>query len=324
MPVNKLAYERYCIIDRCLREQHYPCVKKLLGAVADIQTVTRRTLYRDIDAMRYSDELSFHAPIQYCKRNKGYYYAVPNYSIHQIAYTREHQEALELATRLLQRYGGIHIMKPFEEIIGKFRSLSASRLHDDGVLEAIMPDIPLQIAGMEYLETFISAIRNHEVLHFTYTKYTEPPEIRYPHFHPYALKEYDNRWYAIGYTEERKELRTYGLDRVTDLVHCTENTYRTDPDFRAVNLFRNSIGITFDPNSPVLDITLKFTPQQGRYLISSPLHTSQRVLEQTRDYTLIGFGVIESYELKSKILSYGKSCEVVAPVSLKKAVEEMK
>ena len=32
--------------------------------------------------------------------------------------------------------------------------------------------------------------------------------------HPIRLKEFDNKWYLIGYSERHEALRTFGLDRI--------------------------------------------------------------------------------------------------------------
>lgn len=322
--LNKHAMLRYTIIDRCLiNKQHpYPSKHDLQAAMQEIGAVSISTVERDIRAMRFDEVLGFHAPIAYSKGNNGYYYTDPEYSIHQIAYNLGHLQAVEVAMQILDRYLHLPLLEPFKEITRKIKKNIGVQIHPGGP-HHIMPHIPEPAAGMENLGRFYHAIENQDVLHFTYTLYGSSRTFS-PVFHPYALKEYDRRWYAVGYAEYANAIRIFGLDRVSDISECFQTDYFRSPDFNINTFFRHTIGITANPESPVLDIMLRFTAKQAKYLVSAPLHHSQQVVEESSKYSLISFRLIESYELISKILSYGKTCEVLSPEPLAKRVWEAK
>jgi predicted DNA-binding transcriptional regulator YafY len=50
-----------------------------------------------------------------------------------------------------------------------------------------------------------------------YRKYlSEGEEVR--HIRPYAVKEFEKRWYIVAYSEEAETLRVYAMDRILSLT----------------------------------------------------------------------------------------------------------
>jgi hypothetical protein len=87
MPTTKSLIARIRIIDSCFtsKVKRYWSIEELMEKMSskDID-VARRTIEEDLNMMRYDDRLRFHAPIAYCKRNKGHYYKDEKYSIQQV------------------------------------------------------------------------------------------------------------------------------------------------------------------------------------------------------------------------------------------------
>ena len=111
--------------------------------------------------------------------------------------------------------------------------------------------------------------------------------------HPKLLREYDSRWYLIGYVPDRKLHLTFGLERIVDAIY-TEQRIDSDVHFDAMAFFRFSIGITETKgNTKAEKITLRMKPIPGRLLKTQPLHNSQKVTKETDEYTLIGHVVLK-------------------------------
>lgn len=58
-------------------------------------------------------------------------------------------------------------------------------------------------------------------------------------------------------------------------------------------------------------------PTQGRYALSYPLHSSQRILLQNDTETRLALTVFDTHDLRMELLSYGPTVEVLAPASLR-------
>lgn len=83
MAQNKYALARYYIIDNLLHRYKYvktayivECCQEKTG-----YTVSPRTIQMDIEAMKNDSFLGFYAPIEYCTKNKAYYYIQPDYTL---------------------------------------------------------------------------------------------------------------------------------------------------------------------------------------------------------------------------------------------------
>ena len=58
---------------------------------------------------------------------------------------------------------------------------------------------------------------------------------------------------------------------------------------------------------------IKATAEQAKYLESLPLHPSQTAIEVTPDYTIFGYRLVPTFDLKQEILSRGATLEVLSP-----------
>lgn len=50
------------------------------------------------------------------------------------------------------------------------------------------------------------------------------------------------------------------------------------------------------------------------FVLTKPIHLSQRIMEKNDEYAVIAINVKPNYELDSKILSFGSNMEVISPV----------
>ena len=97
------------------------------------------------------------------------------------------------------------------EALDLFKALSLNERLSDKLLfqKRVM-------SGSEYLSSIIKAIESRRLIQFSYKKfYDNSASIRT--IEPYALKEYKNRWYAVGLDTVKNEIRIFGLDRISNL-----------------------------------------------------------------------------------------------------------
>ena len=145
------------------------------------------------------------------------------------------------------------------------------------------------------------------------------------HIHPYLLKEYNNRWFVYAYTNEYKGEGVYGLDRIKRLEK-TGKKYRalgTNGRLRLVNYFKDIIGVTNFEDKKVEDIVLKVKRARANYLLTKPIHKSQKVIKENADYVWFGFHLKPNHELNAFILSYGNDIMVEQPKALANEIKEI-
>jgi predicted DNA-binding transcriptional regulator YafY len=66
----------------------------------------------------------------------------------------------------------------------------------------------------------------------------------------------------------------------------------------------------------VEEIVLRLKKERANYLITKPVHQSQKVIKENNDYVWFSFRLKPNPELKALILNYGKDIVVEKPNSL--------
>src|SRR5678815_4966997 len=63
-------------------------------------------------------------------------------------------------------------------------------------------------------------------------------------FYPYLLKEYRNRWLILGMNRKGKEICTYALDRIQNIVVVNDEIFREHKTFDPHTYFNDIVGVT--------------------------------------------------------------------------------
>lgn len=181
---------------------------------------------------------------------------------------------------------------------------------------------PRRARGLEHLNGLIHAITQKKVLSFTYQKFWEN-EKSSKVVMPYALKEFKNRWYLLAADYQSKSpsffLKTYGLDRISDLNISNTSFKRENIDIEKA--YKNSFGIISTLGKETQEILLKFDREQANYVKALPLHHSQTVIAENETETIFRVSLVPTYDFQREILSYGKRVQVLAPESF---IQELK
>lgn len=327
MPVNKAAVARYHVINRYLRthdhatlyDLKYQC-EELLG-----YKISERQIYRDIHDMRYDKRLGYFAPIS-THRSKDlawYSYSDRSFTIEKIPLSEDELNALIFAAGILEQMKDLPVLEHLQDAIHKIAHHLRIRKHltDEEFNEFIDIEKSVGLKGSEYLDPLINTIRNRTVVKLKYHAFGR--ERAYTHiFHPYLLKEYRNRWYVFGYNRYWDGLRVYGLDRIEEIESLPEEDYiscQASPR----DYFRNIIGVTrFEDTSPQ-KIVLKFSKQQAPYILTQPLHESQKIVKATKDYVVVSLMVHPSPELQILLLGWSREVEVLEPEDFRNEIKGM-
>jgi predicted DNA-binding transcriptional regulator YafY len=168
--------------------------------------------------------------------------------------------------------------------------------------------------GTENLYGLLHAIKQQHMIRFSYWKYgDEEPSVR--EVEPYALKEFKNRWYVVANDRKGNNIKTFALDRLTDL-EITKVHFTPKSDFDVNQHFRYCFGI-ISPNAiEPEEVLLEFTHFQGKYIKSLPLHETQQILEDTNECLKIKLKIYLTHDFLMEILSYGENVKVLQPQTL--------
>jgi predicted DNA-binding transcriptional regulator YafY len=315
MPKNKNAFIRYRMIDAAIRNKQkpYPSKAELIDACSGLGSVSARTIDKDIYDMKFDEELGYFAPIEFDRKSKGYYYADADYSINKIPLKQEDLYAMEFACSILRQFDEIDTVKQFMESVGKIEDfISMQRTLDNRVWASIIQtEMPVSYKGGKYLSALLRCIKEQKEVLLHYQRFQDQqPKVHA--FHPYVLKEYRNRWYVVGWSEQSRRITIFALERIVDIIQTTTR-FAPRSDFDAESFFAYSFGISVSQTYEPETVRLKFDVLEGPFIKTMPLHHSQVVLQDDKNAFVISLRVIPSYELKSAIMGFGSKVKVLEP-----------
>ncbi len=129
---------------------------------------------------------------------------------------------------------------------------------------------------------------------------------------PYHMLLKDGAWYLVAYCHERKELRTFRVDRIKSMV-VTEAIF-DEPDFDLEEYFKNSWQLA--RGKPVR-VRIHVIPPMARYIFEGDWHPSEVKEEQPDGSVILTVTVEETWEIKKWILGWGGHALVLEPEHLR-------
>ncbi len=180
----------------------------------------------------------------------------------------------------------------------------------------ILENVP---SAREHLPLVVDALKRNVRITFTYKSYTRVLPSKGVVIEPYFVKIFKQLWYVIGRNVKDGRVKTYSLDRMTEL-HLTDQPFKMPPGFDPFGFFKDCFGIITTHDS-AREVVLRVSPTQAKYFRALPLHSSQR--EEVHDrYSIFHYRMRLTYDLKEEILSHGPEVEVVAPRELRLQVAQ--
>lgn len=244
-------------------------------------SIAARTLQRDIEKLRFE----FDVMIIYNRSRKGYYIDEAS------------QKGAEKFLRFAQTAHATQLITDaLQDGKNKLQYFSFESRGD--------------LKGMEHLPTLLSAIESKSKVQITHTRFGHDRSKTYTVL-PYLLKEYQNRWYLVGVSEEAGDFRSFGIDRIELVVGLDEIFSRDawpDPEPN----FDHTIGLVYSTHE-IEEVELSFDPYQGNYIKTLPLHESQVILEDNYQELRIRLDIRPNFEFQQIILGYGYKVKVIKP-----------
>lgn len=319
MPNTRLATLRYQALDRCFSDRtRYYFIEDLIDAVNktlennDQAPVSKRTVQYDIRDMEANSDwdVAFEEPGKIGVR-RYYRYANPDYSIWKNDLSEQQLGQLKSLMLMLQQFRGLPQFERLQEIIKQLEEKYKISLPSPQSVIAFGTNE--YVDGAEFLSPLFEAIVSKQPLRITYQPYGKKPNNCV--VHPYYIKQYNNRWFLLGYTTDgiHENIVNMAFDRIKKYkpaaVSFVENTFCDFEEY-----FDDYIGVTRTPGE-IQHIVLQVDPKRLPYILSKPLHPSQKTSRSKEG--IIEIDVIPNRELYQLLLSFGPDVEVVEPAEIR-------
>ncbi len=294
------------------------CSNSLYELEGKDSNIGKRTVQLDLQIMR-SDKLGYNAPIEvYLK--KYYRYSNSDFSITNIPLTRIDMEVLTESVELLKQFKKLSLFKELNGVIQKLEDKVYNVSNNQSPI--IHLDKNENLKGLEHLDKLYQAILKRIVLRLTYQSFSANSASTF-NFHGYILKEFNNRWFLVGKRHGETKITTLALDRIIKVdidlgAEFHEDTF--DPDV----FYANTYGVTVLTDVQLINIELKVDRNNVPYLLTKPIHSSQRLLEEFNDGSIIvALKVHHNFEIVRLLLGFGGSIEILKPESLRNQFKQI-
>ena len=325
MPVNRNALIRYRTIDKCLQNRRRKwtiedlikaCTEALYEYEGIDKDVSMRTIRLDLNAMR-SDKLGYNAPIVVTDK-KFYRYEDPDYSIANIPLTTQDLGILQEVSHLLRQFKGFSHFREVSEMVNKLEDKIYSEQHQQpSVIDFEKNEL---LTGIEWLDVLYKAIVSQTTVQLTYQSFKarQANEII---FFPYLLKEYRNRWFILGMKRQGKEIVTFALDRIQDILSLPGETFRRHKQFDPQTYFNDIVGVTRNTADTPTRIIFLADHYQAPYIKTKPIHPSQQIVEETKEGVTFSIDVVPNFELERELLGFGEGLKILSPNNLIRSIK---
>jgi len=283
------------------------------GELAVACDVSRRTIFRDLDALR-----SAGVPLQYDAEHQKY--QIPGvYFLPPTNFTAD--EALAVIS-LCHQLGGPDQLPFFAAAASaavKLEHILPRRLRD--YLHSLSKAVKIKIDAANRLDgkqgfylQLVEAISKQQRVRLKYGSIMEESDIG-TKLSPYQLLFHHRSWYVIGRSSLHRSVRTFNLGRIAELS-MLEESYKVPQGFSVEKHLRNAWRMIPEPG-PDSHVVIRFLPKVARNVDEVIWHKTQKTEFQEDGSLLFRAQVSGLEEISWWVLGYGDQAEVLEPEPLR-------
>lgn len=283
--------------------------------------VTPKTIQRDISYMR--DEMNL--PLEYDDLKHGFHYSRPVTEFPLLHLSRGELIALFLARKALEPLRGTRLERMLSDSFAKIAEACPGEVsfHWHDLDEAFsVKTAGVLPADVSLFSDLLDAVMSCREVVFDYHKLTaNKPERR--QVRPYHVGQIEHGWYLIAHDPQRRALRTFALQRVSNL-EVLKLRFDRPNDFSAKDHLGGSFGVWNHEgqNRKKYEVKIRFEGYAARVVAERQWHPSQKIeqLDHNGD-TIVFMAQLSGLEdITRWILSWGSKARVIGPPELKERV----
>jgi predicted DNA-binding transcriptional regulator YafY len=257
-------------------------------------------------------------PVESSRGVGGAYRLKPGYRLPPLLLTNEEAFALSLGLHSLQQVGLSTFAPATEGALAKLERVLPDSLRDSiravKDVVAIEPGPWVVSTSVEFLTRAASAIRSGRRVRFGYQSHAGAVSRR--QIEPYAVMHTDGRWYLIGYCLSRRAMRTFRLDRVSDLEVGTGG-FKRPTGFDAISYMREHM--PFVQSEYQIDVWIDMPIEEAQQSIV-PWRVS---MEEQDGGTRLRCGRDRLETFAAMLLATGRRVVVHSPAEMRKTFREL-
>ena len=319
MPLNKNAMARYHRLDACLKDRNRRYyIEDLIRECSDAirtsgdteATVSRSQVFADIKHLM--EEYPGKITKTRGERGRVYYrYADPDFSINNRPLSVDEVKMIRDTIKMLGRFKGLPHFDKLEDAAKRFEEFGLT----SGNFDCVGFESNEDLVGLDHFDGLFKAIVGRQVLKIRYSPSFGKEEDRI--FHPYYLKQYNCRWFLLGFDVKAQSIRNFALDRIKEFSVMDDIEYIPYSAGGFEEYFKDVVGVTVIENEPVQDIEfLVYDEKTYNYLLTKPFHSSLSLMKEygsPEDPARMKVTVRPNFELEAVLLRYADNIRIVSP-----------
>lgn len=328
MAVTKKPLVRYKILDACFKNPYKNFTIDVLLATVnerlidlfddENQCIKLRQLQDDIAFMKSSEGWGIELADIKDGKKRIYRYEDLDYSINNAPLNEVEMDQFQSAIQVLSQFEGMPQFEGIQEIIAKLKTDLKLTTNEKPFIGF---DRSQDLKGIEHFSTLYNAVQNKTPLEITYKDFKTEEPYTYI-FHPYYLKEYNNRWFLFGFHPEScKRDWNVAIDRIVSVTPSAV-PFVVNETIDWQHYFSDMIGVSKGIGAVLENVVLHFNQLTGKYMENKSINETQKH-KWIDEFTLeLKVKVMPNYELERLILSYGESVKVIEPQHLRETIKE--
>ena len=168
------------------------------------------------------------------------------------------------------------------------------------------------------LRQFNRALVEKRTVRFTYESFSSGRVTRRK-ADPYAVVYRGTSWYVIGFCHTRREVRTFRVNRSSD-VRLTQTTFDYPDDFSIKEHLEKSWAIF---QGDEVEVAVRFSKKIAPLIRENQWHPVQQITEHADGSITYKARVRGTLEIRRWILSWGRHAEVLGPESFRREMQEI-
>ncbi len=314
---------REVIIDRMLHSEQGATLKELMAACNDALIADGRKGVRSLNTIsaditnisnRYNQEIE-EIKESYDHRIIRYRYANRNFSIYNIGLAENDSKLLNSVVGIMSQFQGLPVSGWLAETDLRIRS----SIRNSGRSAVVGFDTYPEYVGNRNLLPLFEAITQRQTLEIEYWDWTKKGKVVMKIW-PYYLKQSGHLWYLMAGNVRNDKLECLGLDRIESIKPIERKYHDCKVDLQ--RYFDERIGATASSeNKEKRTIRFWASVQVWPYLVQSPMHSSQKLIDYTfDDGALFEIEVCYTREMLQELQRYGSDLIVLEPADLRESL----
>lgn len=298
---NHLMLERLTKIHAKIKSGCFPNTKQL---AFDLE-ISVPTISRDIEFLKNR----FNAPIEYDAKEHGYFYS-SEFDMPLSMISSVDMLTLSSAKMLLSHYEGTPIFEEARKIID-FLTDTQTGGRSDFLNRIAVPPSPKPILNEKIWQLVIQAMQENLVIEFDYNGRWNT-ETTHRRVHPYQLLLDEGVCFVFGFSEERKAVRLFSLNRIKNLT-LTKDSFTLPADFEfKTHCGGGKFGSFFANEAD--EFVIEFYDDARAFVKDCVWADDQRITDyDDENFTEIRFTSTQGMKIREWVLSQGWNAKPIAP-----------